>query len=51
MHIVSHDICAQQCLDGLGYGRCFGTAPNECCHYQCAAGCTGTTNADCLVGC
>ncbi|XP_053570529.1 epidermal growth factor receptor isoform X2 [Bombina bombina] len=37
-------ICAQQCP-----GRCRGLMPSDCCHSQCAAGCTGPKESDCLV--
>lgn len=35
--------CSSGCL------RCKGTKPNDCCHVQCAAGCTGPKDTDCLV--
>lgn len=35
-------VCADQCD-----GRCFGTAPNACCHQECAAGCNNATKRDC----
>ncbi|XP_075442878.1 epidermal growth factor receptor [Ascaphus truei] len=37
-------ICAQQCS-----GRCRGLVPSECCHSQCASGCTGPRESDCLA--
>lgn len=33
-----------------GCPRCKGTKPTDCCHEQCAAGCTGPKHSDCLVG-
>ncbi|KAI1896387.1 hypothetical protein AGOR_G00094260 [Albula goreensis] len=35
--------CASGCL------RCKGPLPNDCCHKQCAAGCTGPKDTDCLA--
>lgn len=32
-----------------GCQRCKGPSPNDCCHMQCAAGCTGPKDSDCLV--
>lgn len=32
-----------------GCQRCKGPLPNDCCHTQCAAGCTGPRDSDCLV--
>uniref|UniRef100_A0AAQ5XA83 Receptor tyrosine-protein kinase erbB-2 n=1 Tax=Amphiprion ocellaris TaxID=80972 RepID=A0AAQ5XA83_AMPOC len=32
-----------------GCQRCKGPLPNDCCHMQCAAGCTGPKDSDCLV--
>nr|XP_014130071.1 receptor tyrosine-protein kinase erbB-2 [Zonotrichia albicollis] len=32
-----------------GCPRCKGTKPTDCCHEQCAAGCTGPKHSDCLV--
>ncbi|XP_014767891.1 epidermal growth factor receptor isoform X1 [Octopus bimaculoides] len=29
--------------------RCFGYLPNQCCHTECAAGCTGPKKTDCLA--
>jgi len=34
--------CSAQCD-----GRCFGSLPNQCCHGECAAGCTGTSKSQC----
>ncbi|XP_013383048.1 epidermal growth factor receptor isoform X1 [Lingula anatina] len=36
--------CAPQCD-----GSCYGSGPVECCHYQCAGGCTGPTNKNCTA--
>lgn len=41
---VTKTICAPQCN-----GRCFGRAPNECCHEECAGGCTGPLQTHCFV--
>uniref|UniRef100_A0A671PZX2 Receptor protein-tyrosine kinase n=1 Tax=Sinocyclocheilus anshuiensis TaxID=1608454 RepID=A0A671PZX2_9TELE len=35
--------CSSGCL------RCKGPKPNDCCHVQCAAGCTGPKDTDCLA--
>lgn len=35
--------CSSGCL------RCKGLKPNDCCHVQCAAGCTGPKDTDCLA--
>ncbi len=32
-----------------GCQRCKGPLPSDCCHMQCAAGCTGPKDSDCLV--
>uniref|UniRef100_A0A8C5HPQ9 Receptor protein-tyrosine kinase n=1 Tax=Gouania willdenowi TaxID=441366 RepID=A0A8C5HPQ9_GOUWI len=32
-----------------GCRRCKGHLPNDCCHTQCAAGCTGPKDSDCLA--
>uniref|UniRef100_A0A665WXX9 Receptor protein-tyrosine kinase n=1 Tax=Echeneis naucrates TaxID=173247 RepID=A0A665WXX9_ECHNA len=32
-----------------GCQRCKGRLPNDCCHMQCAAGCTGPKDSDCLA--
>ncbi|KPP57549.1 hypothetical protein Z043_124713, partial [Scleropages formosus] len=39
----THLQCASGCL------RCKGPHPNDCCHKQCAAGCTGPKDTDCLA--
>uniref|UniRef100_A0A1A7WIK4 Receptor protein-tyrosine kinase n=1 Tax=Iconisemion striatum TaxID=60296 RepID=A0A1A7WIK4_9TELE len=35
------------CVNGCQ--RCKGLFPNDCCHRQCAAGCTGPKDSDCLA--
>ncbi|XP_063808696.1 receptor tyrosine-protein kinase erbB-3 [Pseudophryne corroboree] len=35
--------CAAQCN-----GRCYGQTPAECCHDECAGGCTGSLNTQCF---
>ncbi|KAF7711579.1 receptor tyrosine-protein kinase erbB-3a [Silurus meridionalis] len=37
-------VCAPQCN-----GRCFGRSPSECCHMECAGGCTGSQDTDCFA--
>uniref|UniRef100_A0A4W6EI95 receptor protein-tyrosine kinase n=1 Tax=Lates calcarifer TaxID=8187 RepID=A0A4W6EI95_LATCA len=37
-------VCAPQCN-----GRCFGQNPSECCHIECAGGCTGPLDTDCFA--
>lgn len=41
---VTKTVCAPQCN-----GRCFGRSPSECCHMECAGGCTGPQDTDCFV--
>ncbi|GAB0201315.1 receptor tyrosine-protein kinase erbB-3 [Grus japonensis] len=41
---LTKTICAPQCN-----GRCFGRAPNECCHEECAGGCTGPLQTHCFA--
>ncbi|KAJ8781525.1 hypothetical protein J1605_011024 [Eschrichtius robustus] len=36
-------VCASGCA------RCKGPQPTDCCHEQCAAGCTGPKHSDCLA--
>lgn len=36
-----------KCVSGCP--RCKGPLPNDCCHMQCAAGCTGPKDSDCLA--
>lgn len=40
---VTRTVCAGGCA------RCKGPQPTDCCHEQCAAGCTGPKHSDCLV--
>uniref|UniRef100_A0A8D2LAS0 Receptor tyrosine-protein kinase erbB-2 n=1 Tax=Varanus komodoensis TaxID=61221 RepID=A0A8D2LAS0_VARKO len=40
---VTSTICASSCP------RCKGERPTDCCHEQCAAGCTGPKHSDCLA--
>ncbi|XP_028261216.1 receptor tyrosine-protein kinase erbB-3a isoform X2 [Parambassis ranga] len=40
--ILTKTVCALQCN-----GRCFGRNPSECCHSECAGGCTGPLDTDC----
>lgn len=42
--ILTKTVCAPQCN-----GRCFGRNPNECCHIECAGGCTGPLDTDCYA--
>lgn len=41
---VTKTVCAPQCNF-----RCFGRSPSECCHSECAGGCTGPRDTDCFV--
>uniref|UniRef100_A0A8C4F2R1 receptor protein-tyrosine kinase n=1 Tax=Dicentrarchus labrax TaxID=13489 RepID=A0A8C4F2R1_DICLA len=41
---VTKTVCAPQCN-----GRCFGRSPSECCHIECAGGCTGPLDTDCFA--
>ncbi|XP_020654963.3 receptor tyrosine-protein kinase erbB-2 isoform X1 [Pogona vitticeps] len=41
--ILTSTICASSCA------RCKGRRPTDCCHEQCAAGCTGPKHSDCLA--
>ncbi|XP_058038817.1 receptor tyrosine-protein kinase erbB-2 isoform X2 [Ahaetulla prasina] len=41
--ILTSTICASSCP------RCKGEHPTDCCHEQCAAGCTGPKHSDCLA--
>ncbi|XP_053554050.1 receptor tyrosine-protein kinase erbB-2 [Bombina bombina] len=41
--ILTSTICDSGCL------RCKGNHSTHCCHEQCAAGCTGPKNSDCLA--
>ncbi|XP_069826126.1 receptor tyrosine-protein kinase erbB-3 [Dendropsophus ebraccatus] len=40
---LTKNICAEQCN-----GRCYGQTPAECCHDECAGGCTGSLNTQCF---
>ncbi|TMS19060.1 Receptor tyrosine-protein kinase erbB-3 [Larimichthys crocea] len=42
--ILTKTVCAPQCN-----GRCFGLSPSECCHIECAGGCTGPLDTDCFA--
>uniref|UniRef100_A0A8C7RR67 Receptor protein-tyrosine kinase n=1 Tax=Oncorhynchus mykiss TaxID=8022 RepID=A0A8C7RR67_ONCMY len=41
---MTKTVCAPQCN-----GRCFGRSPSECCHMECAGGCTGPLDTDCFA--
>uniref|UniRef100_A0A8C2ZZD9 Receptor protein-tyrosine kinase n=1 Tax=Cyclopterus lumpus TaxID=8103 RepID=A0A8C2ZZD9_CYCLU len=41
---VTKTVCAPQCNS-----RCFGRNPSECCHIECAGGCTGPHDANCFA--
>uniref|UniRef100_A0AAR2JED7 receptor protein-tyrosine kinase n=1 Tax=Pygocentrus nattereri TaxID=42514 RepID=A0AAR2JED7_PYGNA len=41
---VTKTVCAPQCN-----GRCFGRNPSECCHIECAGGCTGPLDTNCFA--
>uniref|UniRef100_A0A8C7RLE2 Receptor protein-tyrosine kinase n=1 Tax=Oncorhynchus mykiss TaxID=8022 RepID=A0A8C7RLE2_ONCMY len=41
---LTKTVCAPQCN-----GRCFGRSPSECCHMECAGGCTGPLDTDCFA--
>ncbi|TKC49384.1 hypothetical protein EI555_016925 [Monodon monoceros] len=40
---LTRTVCASGCA------RCKGPQPTDCCHEQCAAGCTGPKHSDCLA--
>uniref|UniRef100_A0A665VR17 Receptor protein-tyrosine kinase n=1 Tax=Echeneis naucrates TaxID=173247 RepID=A0A665VR17_ECHNA len=42
--LMTKTVCAPQCN-----GRCFGKNPSECCHIECAGGCTGPLDTDCFA--
>ncbi|XP_067443578.1 receptor tyrosine-protein kinase erbB-3a isoform X1 [Thunnus thynnus] len=42
--ILTRSVCAPQCNR-----RCFGRNPSECCHSECAGGCTGPLDTDCFA--
>ncbi|XP_015278899.1 PREDICTED: receptor tyrosine-protein kinase erbB-4, partial [Gekko japonicus] len=37
-------VCAEQCD-----GRCYGRSVSECCHRECAGGCSGPKDTDCFA--
>uniref|UniRef100_A0A8C2ALW1 receptor protein-tyrosine kinase n=1 Tax=Cyprinus carpio TaxID=7962 RepID=A0A8C2ALW1_CYPCA len=41
---VTKTVCAPQCN-----ARCFGHSPSECCHIECAEGCTGPLDTNCFA--
>uniref|UniRef100_A0A671PW99 receptor protein-tyrosine kinase n=1 Tax=Sinocyclocheilus anshuiensis TaxID=1608454 RepID=A0A671PW99_9TELE len=41
---VTKTVCAPQCNS-----RCFGRSPSECCHIECAGGCTGPLDTNCFA--
>uniref|UniRef100_A0A8C3G5C6 Receptor protein-tyrosine kinase n=1 Tax=Cyclopterus lumpus TaxID=8103 RepID=A0A8C3G5C6_CYCLU len=41
---LTKTVCAPQCNS-----RCFGRNPSECCHIECAGGCTGPHDANCFA--
>ncbi|KAM4699455.1 receptor tyrosine-protein kinase erbB-3 isoform 2-T2 [Discoglossus pictus] len=41
---LTKTICAEQCNE-----RCFGKNPNECCHNECAGGCSGPIDTQCFA--
>ncbi|OBS78724.1 hypothetical protein A6R68_18875 [Neotoma lepida] len=43
----SRDLTGTICTSGCA--RCKGRLPTDCCHEQCAAGCTGPKHSDCLA--
>ncbi|KAB1265370.1 Receptor tyrosine-protein kinase erbB-2 [Camelus dromedarius] len=43
----SRDLTGTVCASGCA--RCKGPQPTDCCHEQCAAGCTGPKHSDCLA--
>lgn len=49
--IPSVSVCAPTVTNSICHGcpRCKGKKPTDCCHEQCAAGCTGPKHSDCLV--
>uniref|UniRef100_A0A671X625 Receptor protein-tyrosine kinase n=1 Tax=Sparus aurata TaxID=8175 RepID=A0A671X625_SPAAU len=42
--ILTKTVCAPQCNS-----RCFGRSPSECCHIECAGGCTGPLDTNCFA--
>uniref|UniRef100_A0A673LKL0 Receptor protein-tyrosine kinase n=1 Tax=Sinocyclocheilus rhinocerous TaxID=307959 RepID=A0A673LKL0_9TELE len=41
---LTKTVCAPQCNS-----RCFGRSPSECCHIECAGGCTGPLDTNCFA--
>ncbi|TNN65645.1 Receptor tyrosine-protein kinase erbB-3 [Liparis tanakae] len=41
---MTKTVCAPQCNS-----RCFGKNPSECCHIECAGGCTGPLDTNCFA--
>ncbi|CAG5117980.1 unnamed protein product, partial [Candidula unifasciata] len=37
------------CHDNCGGNRCYGSLPYQCCHQECAGGCTGPKKTDCFA--
>ncbi|BFZ15671.1 hypothetical protein BsWGS_18709 [Bradybaena similaris] len=37
------------CHGNCGDNRCYGSLPNQCCHQECAGGCTGPKKTDCFA--
>ncbi|XP_029287336.1 LOW QUALITY PROTEIN: receptor tyrosine-protein kinase erbB-3a [Cottoperca gobio] len=42
--ILTKTVCAAQCN-----GRCLGRNPSDCCHIECAGGCTGSLDTNCFA--
>ncbi|XP_028431360.1 receptor tyrosine-protein kinase erbB-3a [Perca flavescens] len=42
--ILTKTVCAPQCNS-----RCFGRNPSDCCHSECAGGCSGALDTDCFA--
>ncbi|XP_056606434.1 receptor tyrosine-protein kinase erbB-3a isoform X2 [Triplophysa dalaica] len=42
--ILTKTVCAPQCNS-----RCFGRSPGDCCHTECAGGCTGPLDTNCFA--
>lgn len=49
MRLKTFPFAVTQIKCASGCQRCKGPQPNDCCHMQCAAGCTGPKDSDCLV--
>uniref|UniRef100_A0A8D0D8D3 Receptor protein-tyrosine kinase n=1 Tax=Sander lucioperca TaxID=283035 RepID=A0A8D0D8D3_SANLU len=41
---MTKTVCAPQCNS-----RCFGRNPSDCCHSECAGGCSGALDTDCFA--